>query len=283
MQEPAWFSPGADTAARRPVSNPFSSEPVARRYAHGRLFYHRRALGLAAGQLGITRACLAIDVGCGTGLSSQALLELADRVVGIDTSPAMVRAAPPQPRARYLVAAAEQIPLGGAVADLATVGAAFHWFDQERAFAELARVLRSGAGLAVYSDFFVGQLSGEPAFTSWLKEAYLPRYPTPPRHAYFDPAAALPVGFSDVSYAEDDIHIPLTRTQLADYLLSQSNAATAIEAGVIGADTLRSQILDETVAFFPGQGHADAVFGIRVWTTIRALGGSPGPRPRELP
>jgi SAM-dependent methyltransferase len=267
--EPAWLSPGSDTAGRRPVSNPFDSDPVARRYADGRLFYHRSAVGLAASQLGIGRARLAIDVACGTGLSTRALLELADHVIAFDASPAMVRAAQPQPRARYLVASAEQIPIGDAAADLATVGAAFHWFHQPRALAELARVLRSGAGLAVYSDFFSGQLSGQPAFAIWLKDSYLPRYPTPPRHAYFDSAAAEPAGFGDVSYAEDDIHIPLTRTKLADYLLSQSNAAAAIEAGAVSADALRNQILDETAAFFPRGGHADAVFGIRIWTTIR--------------
>lgn len=264
-----WFTPGSDTAGFRPVSNPFNSDPVARRYAHARPFYHRSALALAARQLSIGHARLAIDVACGTGLSTQALLEIADNVIAIDASAPMLRAARPRPRARYLVAAAEQIPLGDAAADLATVGAAFHWFDQPRAFAELARVLRSDAGLAVYSDFFYGQLSGQPAFASWLKEAYLPRYPTPPRHAYFDPAAALTAGFGDVGYAEDDIHIPLTPAQLADYLLSQSNAATAIEAGAIGADMLRNQILDEIAAFFPDKGHADAVFGIRVWTAVR--------------
>jgi SAM-dependent methyltransferase len=212
---------------------------------------------------------LAVDVACGTGLSTRAVLELADRVVAVDASHAMLRAAQPQPRARYLVAAAERIPLRGAAADLATVAAAFHWFDQPRAFAELAQVLRSGAGLAVYTDFFHGQLCGQPAFTTWLEEAYLPRYPTPSRHAHFEPAAALPAGFGEVSYAEDDIHVPFTLTQLADYLLSQSNAATAIESGAISADALRNEILGETAVFFPRQGHADAVFGIRVWTTVR--------------
>ena len=243
-----------DTAGPRPVSNPFDSDPVARRYAHGRPFYHRSALGLAARQLGIGHARVAIDVACGTGLSTQALLDLADHVIAIDASAAMLRAARRQPRARYLVAAAERIPLGDAAADLATIGAAFHWFYQPLAFAELARVLRSGAGLAVYSDFFSGQVSGQPAMTGWLKDRYLPRYPTPRRHAYFDPAAALPAGFGDVNYAEDEIHIPLTGDQLADYLLSQSNAAAAIEAGAIGAEALRKQILSETAAFFPGPG-----------------------------
>jgi hypothetical protein len=109
-----------------------------------------------------------------------------------------------------------------------------------------------------------------PAFTTWLKKAYLPRHLAPPRRAYFDPAAALPAGLGNVGYAEDDIHIPLTCSQLADYLLSPSNAATAIESGVTSADTLRNQILDETAAFFPGRGHADArVRNPGVWTTVR--------------
>ena len=69
--------------------------------------------------------------------------------------------------------------------------------------------------------------------------------------------------------AEDTIHIPLTRSELADYLLTQSNAATAIESGAISANTLRNQILSETAAFYASQRHPEAVFGIRVWTTIR--------------
>jgi hypothetical protein len=75
-------------------------------------------------------------------------------------------------------------------ADLATAGGACHWFDQPSAFAELARVLRDGAVLIVYSDFYLGEVSGQPAFASWLRESYLPRYPSPIRRAQFDPDAA---------------------------------------------------------------------------------------------
>lgn len=250
------------------MSNPFDSGPAAQRYAHARPYYHRSALGLATRQLGIAHARLAVDVACGTGLSTRAVLELADHVIALDASAAMLAAAQPHPRARYLRASAERIPLRDASADLATVGAAYHWFDQPRALAELARILRDGAGMAVYTDVFRGQLHGQPAFTTWLRETYLPRYPTPPRGTHFD-AAAVPPGFGDVSYTEDDIRIPLTRTQMADYLLSQSNASAAIESGAISAEALRTQILGETAAFFPGRAPGDVVFGMRVWTTVR--------------
>jgi SAM-dependent methyltransferase len=269
MSGPSEAAPGPGGAAGRPVSNPFDSTQAAQRYATARPYYHRTALGLAAGQLGPSHARVAVDVACGTGLSTQAVLELADHVIALDTSAAMLGAAQPHARARYIRAAAEQLPLGDACADLATVGAAFHWFDQPRAFAELARVLRGGAALIVYTDFFHGQLAGQPAFTTWLSDAYLPRYPAPPRHAYFDPAAALPAGFGDVSYTEGTLAIPLTCTELAGYLLSQSNAAAAIDSGATSACALRARILGEISPFFAGQAHAEAIFGIRVWTTVR--------------
>jgi hypothetical protein len=98
----------------------------------------------------------------------------------------------------------------------------------------------------------------------------LPRYPTPPRHAYYDAAAAEAGGFREASYAEDEIRIPLSRSQLVDYLLSQSNAAIAIRSEKITAARLRRELIDELSSFFPGDGKAEVVFGIRVWTTTAA-------------
>ena len=157
--------------------------------------------------------------------------------------------------------------MGDGVADLATVGGAFHWFDQPAAFAELARVLRGGAGLVVYSDFFHGALKGEPGFVTWLTEFYLPRYPSPIRHAQFDPDAARRAGFGRVSFRESEYDVSFTAADMADYLLSQSNAAAAIESGIISAEALRDQVLDETAAFFGDD--TQAVFGVRVWTAVR--------------
>lgn len=249
------------------VRNPFDSDPAARRYATARPYYHRSALALAMEQQQIGSARLAVDVGCGTGLSAHAVSDLADRVVAIDASAAMLRAAQRHAAIRYLVAGAEQIPVGDQTADLATVGGAFHWFDQPSAFAELARILRDGAALVVYSDFFLGHLTGQPAFATWLIESYLPRYPSPIRHAQFDPEAAVRAGFGRVSLCESEYQIPFTGAEMADYLLSQSNAAAVIDAGTISAEALRNQIIGETAAFFrPG---VQATFGVRVWTAVR--------------
>lgn len=248
------------------VRNPFDSDQAARRYAGARPYYHRSALDLAVRQQPLGPARLAVDVGCGTGLSAVAVAGLADRVIAIDASAAMLRAAQRHPGIRYLAAAAERIPVGDGVADLATVGGAFHWFDQPSAFAELARILRYGAGLVVYSDFFHGKLRGQPGFGTWLTESYLPRYPSPVRHAQFDPDAAARAGFGEVSFCEGDYEVPFTPAELADYLLSQSNAAAVIDSGAISAAALRDQIIAETASYFTSQAHA--IFGIRVWTAV---------------
>jgi SAM-dependent methyltransferase len=263
------------------VRNPFDSEQAARCYAGARPYYHRSALGVASDQQELGHPGLALDIGCGTGLSARAASDVADHVVAVDVSAAMLRAAPPHPRVRYLIAAAERLPLGDSAAGLATVGAALHWFDQPRAFAELARVLRPGAVLVVYSDFFHGRLGSQPAFATWLSTVYLPRYPTPNRHAHFAADAAMAAGFGQVRHGEHEYAIPLTRAGLADYLLSQSNAGAAIEAGQVTEAELKDQILAETASFFGPDDQAHAIFGMRVWTGVRQVLSSGGPRRPE--
>jgi SAM-dependent methyltransferase len=53
------------------------------------------------------------------------------------------------PEVQVLDGTAERIPLGDGSVDAVTVASAFHWFDAERALAEVHRVLRRGDGLAL--------------------------------------------------------------------------------------------------------------------------------------
>ena len=251
------------------VRNPFDSDPAARRYASARLYYHRSALDLARDQQEIGPAGLALDVGCGTGLSTRAVSELAEHVVAFDASAAMLRAAARHARVGYLVAVAERIPLADGVADLATVGAALHWFDQPSALAELARVMRGGAVLVVYSDYFHGRLGGQPGFATWVNESYSPRYPSPLRYSQFDPETAQAAGFGRVRSGEREYAVPLTQAALADYLISQSNAEAAIASGQVSAEELRGRIITETAGFFSPEATAEVMFGMRVWTAVR--------------
>jgi SAM-dependent methyltransferase len=70
------------------------------------------------------------------------------------------------PAAHVISGTAEAIPLPDASVDAVFVAEAFHWFDLERAPAEIARVLRPGGHLAVLFN----RLDGDEA--DWMKELF---------------------------------------------------------------------------------------------------------------
>ena len=63
---------------------------------------------------------MALDVGCGTGQSTVVLAEIAERIIGIDPSADMLRAATPHPKVEYREAAAEHTPFSDGQFDLAS-------------------------------------------------------------------------------------------------------------------------------------------------------------------
>lgn len=228
------------------ASNPFLGALTGEHYARARPDYHPAAVGAAARLLDLADpVTLAVDIGCGTGMSTRALTAVATQVVGLDVSAPMLRAAAPAAGVGYLQARAERLPLDSCSAGLVVTAAAFHWFDQARALAEVARVLRPGGGFAVYSDFFSGRLGGADALADWLADSYRPRYPGPPRRSHFDRDAAEAAGLAFVGSEELRYDVPMTADALADYLLSQSNATSAIDDGRTTRADLRAWLLAE--------------------------------------
>ncbi|MEP0773748.1 MAG: class I SAM-dependent methyltransferase [Acidobacteriota bacterium] len=119
----------------------------------------RLAAQLAAGlaELGVGREEAVLDLGCGTGNLTAALLARlspAGRVVAVDFSPRMValaRAKLGDPRVRWRVAAAEALPLPEACVDRVVALAVWpHLGDREGAATELMRVLRPGGLLHIW-------------------------------------------------------------------------------------------------------------------------------------
>jgi len=103
----------------------------------------------------------ALDVGCGTGISTRNLCGHFEHVLGTDISEAMVCQANEDSKMRpaggglkFLVAPAERIPLDRCSCQLILVGRAIHYFDQANFFKEVDRVLVPGGLLAYYSVHF---------------------------------------------------------------------------------------------------------------------------------
>ena len=97
---------------------------------------------------------LFLDVGSGTGAAVRAAAATAERAVGADISPEMIRRAGALaaglPRAEFVVADSEELPFpDGSFTAVLCTSSLHHYPDPQRALAEMARVLARGGRLAV--------------------------------------------------------------------------------------------------------------------------------------
>ncbi len=97
-----------------------------------------------------------LDVGCGTGALSEAILEQATpiRVLGVDSSDGYLdhaRSRIKDPRAAFALGDARSLPCGGAEFDAAVSGLVLNFVpDPGRALAEMRRAVRPGGAVAAY-------------------------------------------------------------------------------------------------------------------------------------
>jgi ubiquinone/menaquinone biosynthesis C-methylase UbiE len=162
--------------------NYFEPKSAAERYAKGRPYFHSQVISRVKKYLSlISPMSRVIDVGCGTGLSTVALKEIAQHIVGVDNSAQMIALAPRDLQIEYFVSPAEKLPVKDDDFDLMTVSSAFHWIDRNIFFAEARRVLRSRAWLIIYDNSFFGQMQENAEFQSWFQECFIAKYPSPPR------------------------------------------------------------------------------------------------------
>jgi ubiquinone/menaquinone biosynthesis C-methylase UbiE len=108
--------------------------------------------------------CMSHDLtwDCGTG-SGQAATELAryfDRVLATDASVAQIAHAVVHPKIEYRVASAERNGIDTQCADLVVIAQALHWFDLDRFYAEVTRILKPGGLIAAWS-YGVLKIEGE--------------------------------------------------------------------------------------------------------------------------
>ena len=117
-----------------------------------------------------------LDLAAGTGKLTRPLLASGLEVVAVDPVDEM-RAALPIPG---LAGTAEEIPVADRSVDAVTVGQAFHWFDGERALAEIHRVLRPRGLLALLWN---RRLEGDPV-NRRISELLAPYRGEVPTHRY---------------------------------------------------------------------------------------------------
>ncbi|MCY1273108.1 malonyl-acyl carrier protein O-methyltransferase BioC [compost metagenome] len=185
---------------------------------------------------------LAWDCGCGSGQASLDLARHFRQVVATDINPEQLAQAPREANIDYRCEPAESTSLNARSVDLTLVAQALHWFDVERFHAEVRRVSRPGALLAVVS---YNVLEIEPGLDALVRHLYSdvvgPYWAEERRHVengYRD----LPFPFERLATPPFALHTEWNLQRLLGYLQSWSAVASYQAAtGIDPVEAMRAE------------------------------------------
>jgi SAM-dependent methyltransferase len=207
----------------------------------------RRALGDDA------RFGEGLDIGCGTGYSALALAELCERVVGVDPSPAMLERATPHERVRYLPGSGDALPLPDGSADVITFAGSLFYTDTPATHAEAHRVARPGALVVVYDfdlDLEAPLAAVLPPEASLGATAKGPASDAPLAESAYNHRLNLTgrAGFAERLVRHETVPVPMSPSQLAHVLLSDSHRLDRLAAAPALSPTDLHPMLTQTLA-----------------------------------
>jgi SAM-dependent methyltransferase len=199
-------------------------------------------------------------VGCGTGLSTKALVDLADEVVGIDASVDMLRHACRPSRLRYVASEAETPPFRPRTFGLAVACGSIDWVDRPRFVPRVAELLERGGWLVPLDFGDTGRSPEVPGLARWYDEVFQARYPRPAsRDPLVTAQEARRHGFEAPVHREFASFASFTAAQYAAFLMTESNVIAAVEYGSEAADRVRAWLGSELLALF-GEGPRPVAF-----------------------
>jgi SAM-dependent methyltransferase len=216
------------------MSNPFHTDDMALGYATSRPPVHARVIERVSASLNRTFR-LALDIGCGAGVSTRALAGLAADCIGLEPVEPMLKWAwKTAPFARFIVGTAEAIPLRDQSVDLITAAGSLNYANLDLFFPEAARVLTQDGVLVVY-DFSPGRsFRNHTGLEAWFSNFYS-RYPPPPNESRdLSPAilSEITSRFRLRCHRQFEIAIPMTPAFYVDYMMTETNVAAAVRSGV---------------------------------------------------
>ena len=172
---------------------------------------------------------LAWDCGTGNGQAALALADRFQRVIATDASAAQIESAFPHERIEYRVEPSEHTTMPSGTVDLITVGTAVHWFDFDPFYAEVRRVSKPNAVLAVWT-YHLPVI--EPEIDGWLECFYretLADY-WPERIRYLDQRyETLPFPFEEIHPPEFEMETVWSLENLIGFLASWSAVRKLVE------------------------------------------------------
>lgn len=228
----------------------FRFERVAEGYANDRPHYNPMVIDRIRERIDLTgKLGCAVDVGCGTGLSTRPLMEIAETVVGTDASPEMIKVARKHDASGidYHCLPAESIPFGNGTVDLVSVAGAINWIDCDLFLPEVRRVLKPEGWLVVYDNGITDRMLESERYGDWYRSRFLRRYPKPPRRENpLNEETCRSHGFAFHSSEEYTNNVSLSLDEYVKFMLIQSNVVAVVELGTgeLGevADWIRAEV-----------------------------------------
>jgi SAM-dependent methyltransferase len=237
------------------MSNPFDVSHMAAGYAKSRPAVHIHIIDRLRDWLGLAGPLdMALDIGCGAGLSTVALRRDARHLIGLDPSAAMLRQARAvAPTACFTAAAAESLPVSDRSIDLMTAAGSLNWVDLARFFPEVRRALKASGALAIY-DFSPGrERRGDDRLERWFDD-FKRRYPSPPAQPIVPEALSLaPYGLRLQRHEAFAVGLELDPDFYLEYVLTETNVAAAVRSGV-PPDEIREWCRRTLAVAFPDRG-----------------------------
>jgi SAM-dependent methyltransferase len=247
--------------------NFFDPRTAAERFARGRPFFHPLVIKRVGEYLGLTAGVTsALDIGCGTGLSSAALSEIAETVTAVDISEGMLSFAPKTKGVNYAVSKAEVLPFPAGQFEIITMSQVFHWLDRKVFLAEAGRVLKKDGFLVVYDNYISDEMTTNPKYQPWFREVFLARYPTPPRNwPSFLPEDMEEDGFSMICHDVIENTISFSLNKFVDFLLTLTNVIAAVEGGREDVSETRKWLTGNLRSFFTPGSDEKLTFTAPIW------------------
>jgi SAM-dependent methyltransferase len=217
---------------------------IARTYAAFRPHYPTTLADELAKRCSSTE--LAWDAGCGNGQLSVALAARFEQVIATEPAQAQLDAAERHPHVEYRCEPAEKSSLGDRSVDLAVAAQAAHWFAWPGYVAEVARVTRPGALVALVS-YGIVEVEGDSAakiIGHYYRDVAGPYWPPGREHVengYQN--LAWPQGWRRVEPPELAMTAKWTCEQLLGYVASWSATVRLVDAkGPAPYEQLRTEL-----------------------------------------
>jgi ubiquinone/menaquinone biosynthesis C-methylase UbiE len=233
--------------------NYFHPPAAAERYSRGRPDFHSNTIQHIKTFLHLDKKLgKALDIACGTGLSTKALLEIATHVYGTDISQEMLKHAHNANKINYSIAPAEQQPFENNFFDLITVSSGVHWFNIDKFLSEANRLLKTKSWLVLYENYFISEMADNDDFANWFPNVYLKKFPSPPRNnSYAWTNENLhPKNLNFIAEERFKNAVTMNKKQLALYFTTQSNIISAVEKTEITFKQAEDWLDKELTPFF---------------------------------